>query len=198
MDRYWRAAKAQGYRSRAAFKLIEINDRFGIFRRGDCVLDLGASPGGWSQVAIDAVMPGKVVAVDLEPMERIRGVISIQCDVLSDQIFEKLTSISPDGFDAIISDMAPNISGAYSTDHARSIALAERARDISLKLLKPGGKFVAKLFDGDLRKSFIESLRPRFRRVHTFRPQASRKSSSELYIVCLGFLGYTHEEEHHA
>lgn len=191
MDSYWRAAKRQGYRSRAAFKLIEINERFGLFRPGETVLDLGAAPGGWSQVAIDAVDPGTVISVDIDRIEGIPGVTTIRGDAFSDEIVERIASLCPKGVNVIVSDMAPNISGAYSTDHARSVALAERARDVAFMLLRPNGKFVAKVFDGDLLKRYLDSLRERFKRVHVHKPRASRRGSSEVYVVCLGFSSKT-------
>jgi 23S rRNA (uridine2552-2'-O)-methyltransferase len=188
MDVYWRAAKREGYRSRAAFKLLEINERFRLFRPNDTVLDLGAAPGGWSQVAIDAVDPGSVIAVDLDRIDNIPGVVSIRGDIFSDETVEKVASACTGSFDVVLSDMAPNISGAYSTDHARSIALAERARDIAFRLLKRSGRFVVKVFDGDLLWALLESLRSRFKRVQVHKPRASRKGSSEIYVVCIGYV----------
>jgi len=189
MDSYWRAAKQQGYRSRAAFKLIEFNEKYGLFRPGETVLDLGAAPGGWSQVAIDAVDPGTVIAVDLERIERIPGVFTVRGDIFSDAAMEKVISACRGKVNVVVSDMAPNISGAYSTDHARSMALAERARDVAFALLKPKGKLVVKVFDGNMLKGLLDSLRSAFREVHVQKPRASRKESSEIYIVCIGFAG---------
>lgn len=182
-------AKRLGYRSRAAFKILAIHERFRIFRRGDTVLDLGAAPGGWSQVALEHVAPGRVIAVDIQDMEPMPGLMTITGDIFSEDTLMRLKDIAQGGVDVVLSDMAPNISGAYSYDHARSVALAERAKDISTALLSEGGRFVVKVFAGDMLEGYASSLERAFRSVRIHKPQASRASSSEVYVICRGFTG---------
>lgn len=186
-DAYYRRAKREGFRSRASYKLSEIDARFRIMRRGDTVIDLGAAPGGWSQVAVAAVGPGNVVAVDRRPMEPIEGVRFLQMDVFTPEL---VAEIAASGMaDLVLSDMAPDITGAYSMDHARSVHLAERVLDLLPSLLRPGGRAVVKVFQGDLFEDLLARYRSAFRRVRCFSPRASRRSSSETYMICLGFRG---------
>ncbi len=187
-DYYHHLAKKRGYKSRAAFKLIQINERFYIIKRGYTVLDLGASPGGWSQVALELVGDsGKVIAVDIKPI-KIRGVAFIRADVFSEDIIEKIREIA-DTVDVVISDMSPNISGIHSVDHARSIDLAQRAFFIAEQVLRVGGNFVTKAFQGDLLKNFVKELQKNFELVKVHKPKASTPRSSETYIICKRFKG---------
>jgi 23S rRNA (uridine2552-2'-O)-methyltransferase len=184
-DRFYRAAQAEGLRSRAAFKLDHLADRFPIFRPGDRVLDLGAAPGGWSLVALERAGPsGRVVAVDPRAVDPIPGARVIHRSV-GDPALPAMLAGEP--FDVVLSDMSPRISGAYATDHARSIALASAAFDLARSVLAPGGRWVAKVFDGDLLPPFEREIRSEFDRFLRTKPPASRPQSSELYLLGLGF-----------
>ena len=185
-DPYYRAAKAEGLRSRAAFKLGHLNDRFHLLPRGARVLDLGAAPGGWSVVARAAVgTRGSVVAVDPRPIDPIDGVAYVRGRVGDPRLWERL---GPHAFDVVLSDMSPRISGAYATDHARSVGLVRDAMELAYVVLAPGGTFVAKVFDGDLVGDLERELALNFRSVRRTKPPASRESSSELYVIATGFV----------
>lgn len=184
-DPYYRAAQSEGLRSRAAFKLAYFADRFPIFRLGDRVLDLGAAPGGWSLVASERVGPhGQVVAVDPRRVEPIERVSVVRGQVGDPDLAGRL---GPEPFDVVLSDMSPRISGAYATDHARSVTLVLDAWALARRLLKPGGRWVAKVFDGDLLADAESQMRPSFDRWQRTKPPASREQSSELYLLGLGF-----------
>jgi 23S rRNA (uridine2552-2'-O)-methyltransferase len=184
-DPYYRAAQREGLRSRAAFKLEYLADRFRLFGRGDRVLDLGAAPGGWSLIARERVgRDGRVVAVDPRPIAPADGVTRVRGQVGDPALAARLGT---EPFDVVLSDMSPRISGAYATDHARSVALARDAARLAESVLAPGGRFVAKVFAGDLLDAFESELRPRFERVQRTKPPASRDASSELYVLALGF-----------
>jgi 23S rRNA (uridine2552-2'-O)-methyltransferase len=184
-DPYYRAAQRSGLRSRAAFKLEFLDDRFHLLRPGARVLDLGAAPGGWSIVARERVgAGGTVVAVDPRPIEPIEGVRFVRGQVGDPALVGRL---GPDPFDLVLSDMSPRISGAYATDHARSVELVRAAFGLAQAVLGPGGKFVAKVFDGDLLGPLERDLGASFDRVRRTKPPASREPSSELYLVGIGF-----------
>ena len=184
-DPYYRAARREGWRSRAAFKLAYLDERFSILPRGASVLDLGAAPGGWSLIARERVGPqGHVVAVDPRRIEPIDGVQVIH-GAAGDPATER--RLAEDQFDTILSDMSPRISGAYSTDHARSVELARVALSVAQRRLREGGSLVAKVFAGDMLDELVDSWRPFFRRVDRTKPPASREPSSELYLVGRGF-----------
>lgn len=184
-DPYYREAQAQGLRSRAAFKLEYLDRRFGLLRPGARVLDLGAAPGGWSVVAAQLVGPrGEVVAVDVRPVEPIRGVRVVRGRVGDPRLAERL---GPRGFDVVLSDLSPRISGAYSTDHARSVALAREAAHLAERALRPGGSFAVKVFDGDLVEELVHELSESFSDVRRTKPPASRGASSEVYLVARGY-----------
>ena len=186
-DPYHRAAQRQGLRSRASFKLASLAQRFPVFHQGDRVLDLGAAPGGWSVVARAALgRTGWIVAVDPRPIEPIEGVEVLRGRVGDPRLVERL---GPEPFDVILSDMSPTISGAYSTDHARSVSLVRSAFDLAGPLLRKRGVFVAKVFAGDLLGELQEELRPQFRRIVLTKPAASRERSSEMYLLGLGYIG---------
>ena len=189
-EKYYRLAKKLDYRSRASFKLMQMDDRFGIFNEGDSVVDLGASPGGWLQVAKERVGDGKVIGVDLRPIRPIEGVITIRGDITvketMDALFEKFGGKA----DVVLSDMAPNVGGHYSTDHARSVHLCTYAIDVADHILKKNGIMIMKVFMGDLFPSLKEEVDKRFREVKIHSPDASRASSSEVYIVAAGFKGH--------
>ncbi|HKN07281.1 MAG TPA: RlmE family RNA methyltransferase [Thermoplasmata archaeon] len=184
-DPYYRAAQREGLRSRAAFKLAYLDDRFHLFRRGARVLDLGAAPGGWSVIALDRVAPtGTVVAVDPRPIAPAEGLRVVRGRVGDPNLPERLGERA---FDVVLSDMSPSISGAYATDHARSAELARSAYLLALHVLAPRGAFVAKVFAGDLVDQLVLEMRPHFTEVARTKPPASRAPSSELYVVALGF-----------
>ena len=184
-EHFYKEAKRRGFRARSAFKLQQIQNRFHLFSMGDIVVDLGAAPGGWSQVAKDIVGPqGRVIGVDLLPITPLEGVVFLQGDISSSETFEALQKIVEDNLvDVVISDMSPDISGNYSIDQARSVWLCEQALQVADKLLKPGGHFLCKIFEGEDTPGFLAELRQRFYIVKPFSPSASRKSSSEVYIV---------------
>ena len=184
-DPYYRAAQRAGLRSRAAFKLAYLDDRFHLFHPGAAVLDLGAAPGGWSIVARARVDPdGRVVAVDPRPIEPIEGVRVVRARVGDTRLASELAGES---FDVVISDMSPRISGAYSTDHARSVALVRDALDLARRVLVPGGAFAGKVFDGDLVVDLERELSASFESVRRTKPPASREPSSEIYLIATGF-----------
>lgn len=187
-DYYYRKAKQLDYRSRASFKLMQLDDRFHLFRPGMTVVDLGAAPGGWLQVAAERVGPkGKVVGVDLQPIEPLEGVMTIKGDIRRPEVREELMALTGGHVDVVLSDMSPNISGNYSMDHARSIELCEMALAFALSTLSPGGKLVFKMFEGDMSRELIAEVQRHFASVKRHSPQASRSSSSEVYVVAKGF-----------
>jgi 23S rRNA (uridine2552-2'-O)-methyltransferase len=184
-DPFYRAAQRQGLRSRAAFKLAYLAERFPLFHRGDRVLDLGAAPGGWSIVARDCLgNAGTIVAVDPRPLEPIPGVTTVRGRVGDPRLTPRLGGQL---FDVVLSDMSPSLSGAYATDHARSISLARDAFTLAGSTLRDGGTFVVKIFDGDLLSELESELRLHFDRLVRTKPPASRDRSSELYLLGFGF-----------
>lgn len=188
-ERFYKLAKKQNYRSRAAFKLKQIQDRFNVIHYDFLVVDLGASPGGWSQVAAEiAGTRGKVVAIDRARMKPVEKVTVLRGDMLKETTLAALfTVLGGRKADVVLSDMSPDISGNYSIDHARSIELCETALGFARKALRPGGNFVVKVFMGDLFGTFMAAVRRDFRNVHAYHPEASRPSSSEIYVVAKGF-----------
>lgn len=187
---YYRLAKKLDYRSRASFKLLQLDDKFRIFGEGDSVVDLGACPGGWSQVAYDIVgEKGKVIGVDLRYIHPLDGVQFIIGDITDDNTMARLLDMVGGKVDVVLSDMAPNIAGHYSTDHARSIELCMYAVDVCDRILKKNGKMAMKVFMGDMFGSLERELNKRFEEVIVTSPKASRPTSSEVYVVCRGFLG---------
>lgn len=183
-DHWTRRAKAEGWRSRAVFKLAELDRRDRLLARGARVVDLGAAPGGWSQYAAGKVAPGgTVVAVDIEPMKALEGVCVLRGDVTCDAILGKVRDALEGPADAVISDLAPRLSGNRDADQARSMELAEMALDAALALLRPGGAFVAKLFQGSGFEEFVAGARVRLAGVRLRTPSASRRASRETYLV---------------
>jgi 23S rRNA (uridine2552-2'-O)-methyltransferase len=190
-DPYYRAAQEEGLRSRAAFKLSYLDERFHLLPRGGRVLDLGAAPGGWSLVARDRVgAKGSVVAVDPRSVEPIDGVEFVRGRVGDPRLASRLGEGT---FDVVLSDMSPSISGAYATDHARSVGLVRDAFALARAALRRGGTFVAKVFDGDLLDSLQTEVEGSFDRVRRTKPPASREGSSETYIIARGFRGVATE-----
>jgi 23S rRNA (uridine2552-2'-O)-methyltransferase len=184
-DPYYRTAQKEGLRSRASFKLAYLADRYPILPIGGRVLDLGAAPGGWSLVAAERVgRRGQVVSVDLRPIEPAAGLTIVRGRVGDPGLRSRLGDAP---FDAVLADLSPHISGAYATDHARSIELAGAAFDLAETCLDEGGAFVAKVFDGDLRATLEARIAPHFARFYRTKPPASRARSSEIYLVGIGF-----------
>lgn len=191
-DPYVRAAKQQGWRSRAAFKLVELDDRFRLIRRGARVVDLGAAPGGWTQVATRRGAT-EVVAVDLLPMDPVPGATIVQGDFTDDDMPGHIRALLGGPADLVLSDMAPNTTGHNATDHLRIMGLAEMALDFAFDVLAEGGGFVAKVFQGGSERAMLEQMKRRFASVRHAKPPASRKESSELYVVATGFRGRAQE-----
>ncbi|MDD1746418.1 MAG: RlmE family RNA methyltransferase [Methanomassiliicoccales archaeon] len=188
-DPYSKAAKRMDYRSRASFKLIQIDDKFKLLKRGAVVADLGAAPGGWLQVAAERVEPkGKVVGVDLQPIEPIEGVETVQGDMRKEETVLDMLEALGGKADVVLSDMSPNISGSYSMDHARSVDLCEHALEFAEKVLRPGGAMVLKIFEGDMMQEFLKRVKSSFKEVKLYGPDASRASSSEIYIIARDFI----------
>jgi 23S rRNA (uridine2552-2'-O)-methyltransferase len=187
-DPYVAAAQAQGWRSRAAFKLIELDDKLHLIKPGIRVIDLGAAPGGWSQVAVKRGA-GRVVGVDLLEIDPVAGAELIQGDFNDPELPGRLSDMLGGPADLVLSDMAPNTTGHGATDHIRIIALAELALDFAIRILAPGGAFVAKVFQGGSEKEMLAPMKRCFATVRHVKPPASRKGSSELYVVATGFRG---------
>ena len=186
-DPYVRAAKSKGYRSRAAFKLIELDDKFHFLKKGARVLDLGAAPGGWSQVA--AARGCRIVATDILEMEPVAGVEFVRADFLDAQTPARLKAVLGGPADVVLSDMAAPTTGHRATDHIRTMALLEAALDITSEVLKPGGAFVGKVFQGGATGDLLARIKRQFASVKHVKPPASRAESVELYLVAMGFKG---------
>lgn len=187
-DPYVKQAQAEGFRSRAVYKLSEIDKRDKLFRPGQSVIDLGAAPGGWTQFAVQKVGPsGTVLAVDILPMDPIAGANIIEGDFTDQATLDRMLSQLPQAnVNLVISDMAPNISGVKSVDQARAMYLAELALDLACKVLEPKGVFLVKVFMGEGFDAFVKEVRQRFLSVNVRKPQASRSKSRENYIVAKG------------
>lgn len=190
-DPYVKQSQKEGYRSRASYKLLEIVAPAGLIKPGMTIVDLGAAPGGWSQVAANlAGHNGRVIALDLLPMENIAGVEFIQGDFSERSVCELvLARLNGTPVDLVISDMAPNLSGIMAVDQPRSMYLAELALDFAGQVLKPGGVFIAKLFQGEGFDAFVRDSRTRFNSVTVKKPDASRSASREVYMLAKGFKG---------
>ena len=186
---YYKKAKEENYRSRATYKLVQANEKYGFIQRNDIVVDLGAAPGGWIQAA--RKMTGKngfVLGVDLKPIdpftqEYIRTIIA---DFTEPDMVQQILSFLPREADVVISDAAPNITGVWEVDHARQIDLATKALEIAQCILRPSGNFFVKVFEGDLLNDFIQTAKSLFETVKIVKPQASRAKSSEMYLLALG------------
>jgi len=192
-DPFVQAATRHGYRSRAAYKLLEIDKRDHLFRPGAIVIDLGAAPGSWAQVAVerlgrrDGRLAGRVIALDLLPLEAIPGVEFLQGDIRESEVLERLGQLlNGQRADLILSDLAPNLSGISAADAARSAHLWELALDFALKYLKPDGRLLIKAFQGSGYSQFVEELKRHFQRVAVRKPAASRQESAETYLLAYG------------
>ena len=187
-DPFFQRAKAEGYRARSAYKLLQIQEKFRILRKGQSVLDLGAAPGSWSQVAAKTVgRSGQVLAVDLQPIDPIPGVQTIQGDITSPEVQAQMLEATGGQVDVVLSDAAPNTSGIRDRDHALSIELVYAALDVAQRALKPGGHFVAKVFEGEDLPQLIVDLRQSFATVKPFYPEATRREGYEVFLVCKDF-----------
>jgi 23S rRNA (uridine2552-2'-O)-methyltransferase len=190
-DAYVQRAQKDGYRSRAAYKLLELQERDRLMRPGLRVVDLGAAPGGWSQVSASLVgRKGRVIALDLIPFDPITGVEIIEGDFREDKVLGQLSELlAGEPLDLVLSDMAPNISGMKAVDQPRSIYLAELALDFALSTLKPNGAMVVKAFHGEGFDELVKTMRQHFERVVSRKPKASRPESRETYLVAKGARG---------
>ena len=189
-DYYYRKAKEEKYRSRAAYKLIQAVKKYDFIHSGDVVVDLGSAPGGWLQVARQIVgEEGFVLGVDLREVKPLNyeNVHVILGDVREEETLKRVRAILPRPADAVISDISPNISGIWELDHIRQIELAEFALEIALDVLKAGGNFFTKVFQGELFNQFLDTVKKYFSRVEIFKPKASRKESAEIYILGLNY-----------
>lgn len=195
-DPYVQKAQQLGYRSRAAFKLLELDDKFHFLTPGQIVLDLGAAPGGWSQVAAERCKNGIIIALDLLPIEPLAGVTCLEMDFMSEDAPEKLRAVLPAGkVDLVISDMAPNASGDPSLDHLRIMVLVEAALEFAYEVLKPGGGFVCKVWQGGTEAELLKQLRLRFTSVRHAKPPSSRKDSAETFLVAMGYKPIVSEDD---
>ena len=188
-DPYVRRAKAENYRSRAAYKLLELDERFGLLKGAKAVVDLGIAPGGWSQVVRRKMPQAKVVGIDLLPTDPIDGVEILQMDFMDDQAPEKLREALGGPADLVLSDMAANTVGHPQTDHLRTMSLVETGLEFAKDVLKPGGAYVAKVLAGGTDNELLAELKRHFTTVKHAKPPASRKDSSEWYVVAQGFKG---------
>lgn len=186
-DPYVTQAKKDGYRSRAAYKLLELDDKYHFLKPGMSIIDLGAAPGGWTQVAVSRALRSKIVAIDLLEMPPIAGSIVLQADFMDDATPELLRQTLGGDADLVLSDMAPNTTGHSSTDHIRIIAIVEAAAYFALEVLKPGGTFVAKVRQGGAEADLLALLKKHFTTVRHAKPKASRQDSAETYLVATGY-----------
>lgn len=190
-DQYVKESQKQGMRSRASFKLVELHERDQLFRPGMVVVDLGAAPGGWSQVVAPLVGDhGRVVASDILPMDGLAGVEFVQGDFTEQSVYDQLLSLlGSDGADVVISDMAPNMSGMAEVDQPRAMHLVELALDMAQRVLKPGGSFVCKVFHGEGFDAWMKDCKALFDKASSRKPGASRARSREVYLVAKGYRG---------
>ncbi|MFL6512058.1 MAG: RlmE family RNA methyltransferase [Nitrososphaera sp.] len=187
-DQYRRLAKDQGYRARSAYKLLQMNRSYNIIKKGDKVVDLGCAPGGWLQVTVKEVgSSGKVIGVDLKPVTPVDGATILQGSIEDPNVLSKIAEMLGCKADVVLSDMAPNVSGVWDIDHARQISLSTIALGFAQQVLRIGGSSVFKIFEGEMLKEFKSELRKSFGKVLLSKPSASRRESSELYIVCMDF-----------
>lgn len=187
-DPYVAAAKEDGYRSRAAYKIIQLDEKFKLFRTGQRVVDLGAAPGGWTQIASKRIgTKGKLIAIDILEMDPIPGATILHMDFLTHEADVKLKEALGGEADIVISDMAPSTTGHAGTDHIRIMDMAENAAQFAVEVLAENGTFVCKLFQGGAEKTLLDLLRKHFAKVRHAKPPASRQDSSESYIVAQGF-----------
>ncbi|MBT8507708.1 50S rRNA methyltransferase [Methanomicrobiaceae archaeon CYW5] len=188
-DRFYKKAVSEGYRSRAAYKLRDIQNRFNIIRSDDNIIDLGAAPGSWMQV-LRELTAGKIIGIDLNPIASIEGTQAITGDFTTDAVQQKITSMVHE-VNVVVCDASPKLSGQKSYDQARAVALSEEALLFAIKVLKPGGNFVVKSFQGEMFNELLELARENFYSVRVYRSRAARRGSSEAYIIAKNFKGIT-------
>jgi|SRR3989344_378306 len=186
-DHYFRKAKEEGYRARSAFKLSSLNKRYNIIKKNDYILDIGCSPGSWSQIAQKITgKGGLILGIDIVPMKELNNVKFIQGSISEDSTIEKIKNISNE-FDVIISDIAPKTTGIKELDHNRSIDLNEKILETTNKLLKVNGNLICKVFQGEYFQEFLKKINKKFEFVKSHKPEESRKESKEIYIIAKGF-----------
>lgn len=188
-DPYVQRARAENYRSRAAFKLLELDEKFGLLKGARAVVDLGIAPGGWSQVVRRRSPQARVVGIDLLPTDPIEGVVILQMDFMDEEAPARLKAELGGPADIVLSDMAANTVGHAQTDHLRTMALVEAGLEFATETLRPGGTYVAKVLAGGADRELVEAMKRRFASVRHAKPPASRKDSSEWYVVATGFKG---------
>lgn len=189
-DYYRRTARKEGFRSRAAYKLLEINNSYHIIQRGMYMADLGCAPGGWLQVASKVVgSSGRVLGIDMRPVNPLPNVQFLQGDLNDNFLAEKILDILGRKVNVLLSDVAPNVSGVWQLDHARQISLTQNALSIVEKILVKNGSAVLKAFEGEMLNELRDELKKKFSRVQLYKPRSSKKTSSEMYLVCLGYKG---------
>ena len=188
-DPYVRRAKAENYRSRAAYKLLELDERFGLLKGVKAVVDLGIAPGGWSQVVRRRIPQAKVVGIDLLPTDPIDGVAILHMDFMADDAPDRLKEALGGPADLVLSDMAANTVGHQQTDHLRTMGLVEAGLDFATQILRPGGAYVAKVLAGGADSALVSEMKRYFATVKHAKPPASRKDSSEWYVIAQGFKG---------
>ena len=187
-DRFFRQSKIQGYRSRSAFKLIEMNKKFKFLKKNLSLLDLGSCPGGWSQIVNKEIIEGKILAVDIKPMEKINNVDFIKGDFLESKTYEKIMVYFDDKIDVVLSDMAANTSGNKALDTYRTGELCLEAMSLAAKILTKEGVFLSKMFMGSIYDEINEKAKNCFKKVVKYKPSSSKKESKEIYIFCKGVL----------
>ena len=183
-DQFFKKSKVLGYRSRSAFKLLELNKKFKFISKKTSLIDIGSSPGGWSQVASEIIKNGKIVAIDKKSMEKINNVKFYQGDFFETKIKDKLLNLLPEKVDVVISDMAADTTGIKSLDSIRTNLLCEEVIDFSVKIIKPNGKVISKLFMGEDFLKVKKQAEKKFKKVNFFKPESSRDESKETYIHC--------------
>ncbi len=188
-DPYVKRAQAEGWRARAAFKLMELDERFGLLAGADRVVDLGAAPGSWSQVVLKRRPKATIIGIDLLEVEPMAGLTFVQGDFLAEGMDEKLIEMLGGKADIVLSDMAANTVGHPQTDHFRTMALVEAAAHFAMEVLKPGGNFVAKVLGGGAEGQLVAELKRNFQSVKHAKPPSSRKESSETFLIATGFKG---------
>ncbi len=187
-DSFRRLARDQGYRSRSAFKLKQINQSYRILNKGDCIVDIGCAPGGWMQIALPEVgTKGKVIGVDIKKIEPLSNAFIIQGNIEDEHVTDNILKISNSCVDVVLSDLSPNVSGNWELDHARQMDLTRNAIRLSSKILKKRGKAVFKVFQGDMLNELVVELKKKFKKVILTKPNASRQVSSEIYLICLDY-----------
>ena len=187
-DHYRKLAKDQGLRARSAYKLQQLNDSYQILKKGSKVVDIGCAPGGWLQIATKLVgSTGRVVGIDLKPVEPVAGAVILEGNIEAAEMRSRISETLGGKADALLSDLAPNVSGVWDIDHARQISLTQTALQFANTILRPGGSAIFKVFEGDMLNDLRAELRQNFGKAQLSKPSASRQESSELYAVCLDY-----------